>query len=129
MLKDELKVGLIFVKKGQQFEEEFFTNTEHSEEFDVFLGFLGDKVKLKGFKGYSGGLDIKHSLTGEYSIYKEWKNFKVMFHVATLLPMDEHDDLKVFGSCFFQNIKNNKFNLCYFLMKEIFFVDIFLKFS
>ncbi|XP_012556540.1 signal-induced proliferation-associated 1-like protein 1 isoform X1 [Hydra vulgaris] len=95
MLKDELKVGLIFVKEGQRLEEEFFTNTEHSKEFDDFLGFLGDRVKLGGFKGYSGGLDTKHSLTGEYSIYKEWRNYKVMFHVATLLPMDEHDDLKL----------------------------------
>ncbi len=29
-----------------------------------FLNFLGDKVRLKGWQHFSGGLDVKHDTTG-----------------------------------------------------------------
>jgi len=95
MLKSEFKVGVIFVNKGQMKEEQFFTNTHHSKDFENFLSCIGDKVQLKNFKGYNGGLDTENNLTGEYSIYKEFEKYRMMFHVSTLLPMEEHDDQKV----------------------------------
>lgn len=98
MLKSEFKIGVVFVDKGQLKEEQFFTNTVHSQDFESFLDCIGDKIKLKGFKGYGGGLDTENSLTGEYSIYKEYEKYKMMFHVSTLLPMEEHDDQKVTDS-------------------------------
>lgn len=33
-------------------EEEIFSNKHHSSAMDEFLEFLGDRVKLNGFKGY-----------------------------------------------------------------------------
>lgn len=30
-----------------------------SPDFDEFLNFLGDRVKLEGFTKYAGGLDVK----------------------------------------------------------------------
>lgn len=95
MLKEEFKVGVVFINDGQIKEEDFFTNTGHNSEFEDFLCLLGDKIKLKDFKGYNGGLDTSHGLTGVHSIYKEWQKYKIMFHVSTLLPMEEHDDQKV----------------------------------
>ena len=95
MLKEEFKVGVVFIEEGQSKEENFFTNTSHSSQFEDFLAFLGDRIMLKGFTGYHGGLDTSHELTGKYSIYKEWNKYKIMFHVSTLLPMEEHDDQKV----------------------------------
>lgn len=94
-MKAEFKVGVLFINHGQTKEEQFFTNTDHSTEFENFLSVLGDKVKLTGFQGYNGGLDTDNGLTGEYSIYKEWNKYKIMFHVSTLLPMEEYDDQKV----------------------------------
>jgi hypothetical protein len=33
---------------------------EHgSPAFEEFLDFLGDRIKLEGFQGYRGGLDVK----------------------------------------------------------------------
>jgi hypothetical protein len=32
---------------------------ETSVAFEEFLGFLGEKITLKGFSGFRGGLDIK----------------------------------------------------------------------
>uniref|UniRef100_A0A7M6DN97 Uncharacterized protein n=2 Tax=Clytia hemisphaerica TaxID=252671 RepID=A0A7M6DN97_9CNID len=95
MLKSEFKIGVVFVDKDQLKEEQFFTNTTHSDDFEEFLTYLGEKISLKGFNGYSGGLDTDNGLTGEHSIYKEYHNFRMMFHVSTLLPMEEHDDQKL----------------------------------
>jgi hypothetical protein len=36
-----------------------FGNVDGSDEFNVFLNFIGDKVKLVDFKGYHGDLDTR----------------------------------------------------------------------
>jgi hypothetical protein len=33
--------------------------TDASPEFEKFLALMGEKITLKGFKGYTGGLDTK----------------------------------------------------------------------
>ena len=40
----------------------FLTEVE-SESFDSFLRLLGDRVKLKGWTKFRGGLDVKSMLT------------------------------------------------------------------
>lgn len=40
---------------------------------------------------YRGGLDVTNNQTGETSIYTEFKDRKIMFHVSTLLPHDQGD--------------------------------------
>lgn len=63
-IKSELKVGVIYIKENQYTEEEILENNENSPLFDEFLQLLGDKVRLKGFDKYKGGLDTVHDLTG-----------------------------------------------------------------
>lgn len=63
-IKSELKVGVIYVKEGQYTEEQILDNNENSPLFDEFLQLLGDKVRLRGFDKYKGGLDTVHDLTG-----------------------------------------------------------------
>lgn len=79
------------MKKGQLTEEELFSNQEHSESFDRFLNLLGKRVKLKDFNGFRGGLDTSNGQTGEYSVYENFKNREIMFHVSTLLPFSKTD--------------------------------------
>lgn len=86
---------MIFVKEKQYTEEEILDNNENSFLFDEFLSILGDKVALKGFEKYRGGLDTVHDLTGSHSIYTNWRNIEIMFHVSTLLPYEKHDPQKV----------------------------------
>ena len=95
MHKSEFKVGVLFIKDGQETEEEFFTNSDHSPEFERFLDFLGERIQLRGFTGFSGGLDTLYDLTGDKAVFTRWNNNQFMFHVSTLLPTDEHDDQKV----------------------------------
>uniref|UniRef100_A0A0P5R790 Rap gtpase-activating protein n=1 Tax=Daphnia magna TaxID=35525 RepID=A0A0P5R790_9CRUS len=94
-IKSELKVGVIYVKDGQFSEEEILDNNEHSPLFDEFLQIIGDKVRLKGFDKYKGGLDTVHDLTGLYSVYTHWRGIEIMFHVSTLLPYEKNDPQKL----------------------------------
>lgn len=94
-IKSELKVGVIYVKEGQMTEEEILDNNEESALFSEFLMLLGDRVKLRGFDRYKGGLDTVHDLTGYNSVYTHWRNIEIMFHVSTLLPYEQNDPQKV----------------------------------
>lgn len=81
------KIGILLCKEGQTTEEEMFSNEYGSEYFDKFLELLGDKVELKGFTGYKGGLDTERDTTGTHSVYTCWRNtYEIMFHVSTMLP-------------------------------------------
>lgn len=51
--------------------------------------------KNTGFEKYRGGLDTVHDLTGELSVYTNWRNIEIMFHVSTYLPYEKHDPQKV----------------------------------
>ncbi|XP_033320930.1 rap GTPase activating protein radish isoform X2 [Megalopta genalis] len=94
-IKSELKVGVIYVQEGQYTEEQILDNNENSPIFEEFLQILGDKVRLKGFDKYKGGLDTIHDLTGLYSVYTNWRNIEIMFHVSTLLPYEKNDAQKL----------------------------------
>ena len=70
-------------------------------------------MKLNGFKGYQqllcyfnqiyilnairfrGGLDTGSDQTGEESVYTNFKDREIMFHVSTLLPHDPLDSQQV----------------------------------
>ncbi|XP_076659669.1 rap GTPase activating protein radish [Halictus rubicundus] len=94
-IKSELKVGVIYVQEGQFTEEQILDNNENSPMFEEFLQILGDKVRLKGFDKYKGGLDTIHDLTGLYSVYTNWRSIEIMFHVSTLLPYEKNDSQKL----------------------------------
>ncbi|CAJ0961104.1 unnamed protein product, partial [Mesorhabditis belari] len=80
------KVGVILCMDGQSTEEQMYNNETSSPAFDEFLEFLGQRVRLKGFDQYKGGLDTKGDTTGAHSVYAEYESHEIMFHVSTLLP-------------------------------------------
>ena len=86
---------MIYVKENQYTEEDILANNEHSSLFDEFLTILGEKIKLKGFDRYKGGLDTVHDLTGTSSVFTHWRGIEIMFHVSTLLPFEQSDPQKV----------------------------------
>ncbi|XP_054716776.1 rap1 GTPase-activating protein 1-like [Uloborus diversus] len=91
ILVNTFKFGIIYQKYGQTTEEELFGNRSHSPAMDEFLGLLGNRIKLKDFKGFRGGLDANYGQTGEQSVYTQFQECEVMFHVSTLLPYTEGD--------------------------------------
>uniref|UniRef100_A0A7E4VCY1 Rap-GAP domain-containing protein n=1 Tax=Panagrellus redivivus TaxID=6233 RepID=A0A7E4VCY1_PANRE len=80
------KVGILYCRNNQSTEEQMYNNETSSPAFEEFLDFLGQRVRLKGFDSYKGGLDTRGDTTGEFSIYTEYHSHEVMFHVSTMLP-------------------------------------------
>ncbi|RVE70849.1 hypothetical protein OJAV_G00068720 [Oryzias javanicus] len=91
VISNNFKFGVIYQKFGQTCEEELFGNSKESPAFVEFLEFLGEKIELHNFKGFRGGLDVTHGQTGTESIYCNYRNKEVMFHVSTKLPYTEGD--------------------------------------
>lgn len=91
VLSNQMKFGVVQQKFGQTTEEELFANAQSTPAFDEFLDVLGDRVRLKNFDGYRGGLDTTHNQTGVESVYTRYKSREIMFHVSTLLPFTVGD--------------------------------------
>lgn len=134
----DFKIGIIYAKKGQKHEDEMFSNSKSppsssfngckliptylstedgSPQFNQFLDSLGEKVDLKAWQGFRGGLptngilalnqaahQINHFnqpsppvllLAEGSSYFTEFCGNKIMFHVSTLLPYNENDPQKL----------------------------------
>lgn len=82
----KFKVGVLYCRSGQTTEEDMYNNESGGPAFSEFLEVLGQRVRLKEFEKYRGGLDKKTDSTGLYSVYAKYRDCEVMFHVSTLLP-------------------------------------------
>uniref|UniRef100_A0A673W5K1 Rap1 GTPase-activating protein 2-like n=1 Tax=Salmo trutta TaxID=8032 RepID=A0A673W5K1_SALTR len=85
------KFGVIYQRFGQVSEEELFKNSEETPAFTEFLSLLGETVDLQDFKGFRGGLDVCHGQTGSQSVYTDYREQEIMFHISTKLPYTEGD--------------------------------------
>ncbi|XP_048517129.1 signal-induced proliferation-associated 1-like protein 1 isoform X1 [Dendroctonus ponderosae] len=85
-LTNNYKVGIMYCKAGQSSEEEMYNNEDAGPAFTEFLETIGKKVKLQGFDKYKAGLDTKADSTGFYSVYAQYQDCEIMFHVSTMLP-------------------------------------------
>ncbi|XP_036318191.1 GTPase-activating Rap/Ran-GAP domain-like protein 3 isoform X2 [Rhagoletis pomonella] len=80
------KFGVVYMKPGQECDDEMLSNQDASRDFEDFLHILGERVRLKGWDRFRGGLDVKGDMTGKYSVYTLYEGHEIMFHVSTLLP-------------------------------------------
>lgn len=91
----QLKVGVL-LSIGEQSEDEMFANQNATPLFQEFLDWLGNPIKLQGWEGFRGGLDVKTNTTGKITYYAELDNnddgkIPLLFHVSTLLPYNPND--------------------------------------
>jgi RAP1 GTPase activating protein 1 len=73
------------------YKHQLLIKDEASAAFNQFLTFLGERIELKGWKGYKAGLDVNDGQTGTHSYYTKWQGYEIMFHVAPLLPFNAND--------------------------------------
>jgi len=85
------KFGILYCAEGQVKEDDMFTNDSGSAAFDEFTDFLGDRVELNGWDRFRAGLDVKNGSTGSHSVFVEFNNNEIMFHVSTMLPHNPQD--------------------------------------
>ncbi|XP_052866109.1 GTPase-activating Rap/Ran-GAP domain-like protein 3 [Anopheles cruzii] len=89
------KFGVVYMKAGQKMDDEMLSNETGSAEFDDFLALLGERIRLKEWERYRGGLDVKGDMTGKYSVYTLYEGHEIMFHVSTLLPFSRDNRQQV----------------------------------
>jgi len=87
------KFAVFFQQSGQTNEDEILANKTGSKKFAEFMRHLGKRVKLSDHKGFTGGLNSSGS-DGEYSLYTQFNQREVMFHVSTMLPTSSDPDNK-----------------------------------
>jgi hypothetical protein len=91
-IKRTVKFGVLLCKGGQEDENKMFQNSM-TPALEEFLDFMGTKIELAGWTGFAGGLDTSAECrTGKSTYYTEIDEFKLLFHVSTMLPyfpMDE----------------------------------------
>ncbi|XP_049833971.1 signal-induced proliferation-associated 1-like protein 1 isoform X1 [Schistocerca gregaria] len=80
------KVGVLYCRAGQSSEEDMYNNEDAGPALVEFLDTVGQRVRLRGFDKYRAGLDNKTDSTGLYSVYAQYQDCEIMFHVSTLLP-------------------------------------------
>jgi len=93
------KFGVLYCKPNQNKENEIYGNLdeESSKPYQDFLTFLGDgdRITLKGWDKYRAGLDVVSNNTGIHSVFYQYHEYQIMYHVATLLPNQPADEQKV----------------------------------
>ncbi|XP_065083536.1 signal-induced proliferation-associated 1-like protein 1 isoform X2 [Ochlerotatus camptorhynchus] len=85
-LTNKYKVGILYCRAGQSSEEDMYNNEDAGPAFNEFLDTIGKRARLKGFEHYKAGLDNKTDSTGTHSLYANYQDCEIMFHVSTMLP-------------------------------------------
>lgn len=101
------KIGVVYVKEGQDSQEELFKNDMESDDFSQFLRDLGWMVELPTHAGFMGGLDRKLT-TGKLAPY--WADYKseVIFHVPTMMPTKKGEDQQIHKK---RHVGNDQINI------------------
>eukprot|EP01122_Echinamoeba_exundans_P011539 TRINITY_DN4617_c0_g5_i1.p1 TRINITY_DN4617_c0_g5~~TRINITY_DN4617_c0_g5_i1.p1 ORF type:complete len:1430 (-),score=283.76 TRINITY_DN4617_c0_g5_i1:129-4418(-) len=89
------KFGVLYCAAGQSTEDEFYGNENPSPAFEEFTDFLAEKIRLKGWRRYNGGLDTEADRTGKYALYRRWATTEIVFHVSTMLPYRSNDEQQI----------------------------------
>lgn len=88
---NRFKFGIAYLDRFDTSEQQMLSNTfrdsSTSEAFSNFLQGLGDRINLKGWKGFAGGLDVSdEKLTGDHAIYRKTDSSEIIYHVVPWLP-------------------------------------------
>lgn len=74
-IKRTVKFGVLLCKGGQEDENKMFQNSM-TPALEEFLDFMGNKIELAGWSGFSGGLDTTPECrTGKSTYYTEYVLF------------------------------------------------------
>ncbi|XP_013417806.1 GTPase-activating Rap/Ran-GAP domain-like protein 3 isoform X2 [Lingula anatina] len=109
------KFGVTYCIEGQISDDEMYGNEKGSSSFDKFIHLLGDRIKLKGWDRFKGGLDVKSNSTGDDSVYTVYEGHEIMFHVSSLLPYSTDNKQQVERK---RHIGNDIVNIIYVEMNS-----------
>jgi tRNA A-37 threonylcarbamoyl transferase component Bud32/peroxiredoxin len=82
-------VGLLYVGSKQGADADaVWRNQSHSAALQSLLETLGDEIDLVGYTGFSHGL-ARNGDSGTKSYATQFRGTPVLFHVSTLIPLDD----------------------------------------
>ncbi|CAG2108537.1 unnamed protein product [Medioppia subpectinata] len=86
------KIGILYARDSQSTEEDFYNNRDvFDDDFDAFLAAIGTRVRLKGYKGFRGGLDVTTDTTGSHAFATTYDGREVIYHVMSELPFSHNN--------------------------------------
>jgi len=109
LITNSYKFGVLYALEGQD-ENAMYSNPQGSAAFKRFMGLLGDRVSMKGWTKYTGGLSTNSALPSSlpnptpnhrppsiggdtlHSYYTTHEGYEIMFHVSTELPLNSKMD-------------------------------------
>jgi len=92
--RELMKIGVIYVKEGQDDQKIILTNETKSPLYREFVRGLGWTIDVASHRGYLGGLDPKLT-TGTHSPYYANSIMEVIFHEITSMPTNPADDQQI----------------------------------
>lgn len=92
--REVMKIGLIFVKPGQEDQRSILANDSRSAKYARFVAGLGWEVNLATHAGFMGGLDRK-ATTGYSAPYYCDALIEVIFHDITRMPTHADDPQQI----------------------------------
>ena len=88
--REMLKIGVIYVKEGQDDQKIILRNSNKSDLYAEFVRGLGWPIDIATHRGYLGGLDTKLT-TGVTAPYFANSILEVIFHEITSMPTSQTD--------------------------------------
>jgi hypothetical protein len=88
------KIGVIFVKEGQEHQRVILQNDKGSEMYEKFVDGIGWNIDVTKHRGFLGGLDPRHT-TGKYAPYWANATTEIIFHVASRMPTNPSDPQQI----------------------------------
>lgn len=92
--REMLKIGVIYVREGQDDQKIILRNDTKSELYAEFVRGLGWPIDIATHKGYLGGLDPKLT-TGETAPYYANSIMEVVFHEISSMPTHPSDNQQI----------------------------------
>lgn len=89
--RDIVKIGLIYVREGQDDQKEILRNVQRSKIYSQFIKGLGWNVTVKSHTGYIGGIE-RDGPAGSTAPYFATHAYEMMFHDITRMPNIETDE-------------------------------------
>ncbi|CAH0478129.1 unnamed protein product [Peronospora belbahrii] len=95
--RETMKLGVIYVGKRQQTQQEILHNEKGSRAYELFLSQLGWKVDMQTHRGFVGGLDTnpKSLSNGKTTLYYASSHSEVVYHVVTMMPTKPSDPQQI----------------------------------
>jgi hypothetical protein len=107
--REMLKIGVIYVKEGQEDQKVILSNDSKSPTYREFVRGLGWTVDVTQHRGYLGGLDPKMT-TGSHTPYFANSVMEIIFHEVTAIPTNPTDPQQIVKK---RHIGNDIVNVVY----------------